>query len=278
VRALESNHIGAIVVQDAGRVVGVVTDRDLALRVIGFELDPEEALLHDVMTPDPATLSITDSEEQAIKLMRARHVRRVPIVEAGRAVGIVTLDDLILFGKVDLITAAQIIEVQLAEPATNKAAGMGYPTRPARGRARQVAAEREARHAAHAERTFHEFTAELQEDLGLDDPERALSAFEAVTSALVRRLTPGEAVDFASQLPSMLKEKLLDLPAGPDLGITRESIENDVARSLGLDRGSAADLVRQVGATLGHFVDERELEHVREQLPKAMKEILSHPE
>ena len=70
VRALESNHIGAIIVQDAGRVVGIVTDRDLALRVIGFDLDPKEALLHDVMTPEPATLSITDSEEQAIKWAR----------------------------------------------------------------------------------------------------------------------------------------------------------------------------------------------------------------
>jgi uncharacterized protein (DUF2267 family)/predicted transcriptional regulator len=278
VRALESNHIGAIVVQDAGRVVGIVTDRDLALRVIGFELDPKETPLHEVMTPEPTTLSISDSEQQAITLMRARHVRRLPVVEDGRAVGIITLDDLILSGEVDLIEAAEIVEVQLAEPAANKTAGISYPTRPARGRASQVAAEREARHAARAERTFHDFTADLQQDLGLDDPERALSAFEAVTSGLVRRLTPGQALDFASQLPSMLKEKLLDLPAGSDRGVTRESIENDVARRLGLDRDSAVALVRQVGATLGHFVDESEIEHVKEQLPKAMKEILSSPE
>ena len=114
VRALESNHIGAIVVQDAGHVVGIVTDRDLALRGIGFDLPAKETSLEEIMTPEPATLSITDSEEHAVSLMRARHVRRVPIVnDGGHAVGIVTLDDLILSGHVDLAAAAEIIRAQL---------------------------------------------------------------------------------------------------------------------------------------------------------------------
>jgi len=77
-RAMESNRIGAVVVQDSGRVVGIVTDRDLALRVIGYELNPTEARLRDVMTPNPATLTVHDSEEQALELMRARRVRRIP--------------------------------------------------------------------------------------------------------------------------------------------------------------------------------------------------------
>ena len=72
VRALESNHIGAIVVQDAGHVVGIVTDRDLALRGIGFDLPAKETSLEEIMTPEPATLAITDSEEHAVDLMRAR--------------------------------------------------------------------------------------------------------------------------------------------------------------------------------------------------------------
>jgi len=278
VRALESNHIGAIIVQDADRVVGIVTDRDLALRVIGFDLDAKETQLHDEMTPEPATLSIGDSEEQAIKLMRARHVRRIPITDGTRAVGIVTLDDLILTGTVDLVTASEIVEVQLAEPAASKPAGVPHPTRPAIGRGGQVAAAREARHAAHAEQTLHEFTAALQAELGLDDPDRALLAFKTVTSGLVRRLTAGEAQDFASQLPSMLKEELLDLPAGPDLAVTRQSIEGDIARFLGLDPDRAVALVRQVGATLGRFIDGSELKHVKQQLPKPLKEILPDPE
>jgi len=129
VRAMESNHIGAVIVQESGRVVGIVSDRDLALRVIGSDLDPRAALLHDVMTPDPATLSITDSEELAARLMRIHHVRRVPISNGGVAVGIVTLDDLILSGQIDLATLAEIVKVQLAEPAASKPAGFIHPTR-----------------------------------------------------------------------------------------------------------------------------------------------------
>ncbi len=128
-RAMGNNHIGAIVVQESGRIVGIVTDRDLALRVIGFDLDPKEVLLHDVMTPEPVTLSIADSEEQAAMLMRASHARRIPILNGGAAAGIVTLDDLILSGSIDLVTAAEIVEVQLAEPAASKPAGVTHPTR-----------------------------------------------------------------------------------------------------------------------------------------------------
>jgi CBS domain-containing protein len=71
VRALQDNHIGAIIVYDAGRVVGIVTDRDLLLRVLGLDLDPVKTHLGDIMTREPATLSIEDSEQQAIELMRA---------------------------------------------------------------------------------------------------------------------------------------------------------------------------------------------------------------
>lgn len=128
-RALENNHVGAIAVQEEGRLVGLLTDRDLALRVIGLELDPKKTPLHDIMSPEPVTLGPDDSEQQAISLMRARHVRRIPIVEDGRIVGIVTLDDLLLAGSVDRATAAEIVEAQLAEPSELKPPGVPYPLR-----------------------------------------------------------------------------------------------------------------------------------------------------
>lgn len=109
--------------------MGLLTDRDLALRVIGLELDPKQTLLHDIMSPEPVTLSPEDTEQQAVMLMRARHVRRIPIVEDGRIVGIVTLDDLLLAGSVDRATAAEIIEAQLAEPSELKPPGVPHPVR-----------------------------------------------------------------------------------------------------------------------------------------------------
>jgi hypothetical protein len=99
-RALEDNHIGAVLVQDGGRVLGIVTDRDLALRVTGSGADPGQTPIADVMTPDPVTLSAEDSEDRALDLMRKEHVRRIPIRDGDGVgvAGIVTLDDLILSG------------------------------------------------------------------------------------------------------------------------------------------------------------------------------------
>ena len=113
----------------------------------------------------------------------------------------------------------------------------------------------------------------MQRDLALGEPDRALLAFEVVTSLLVRRIAPEEAQDFAAQLPSALRDKLLDLPAGPDVDITLESIETELAKRLDLDRGNAASLVRQVAGCLSVYVDAHEVRHLVQQLPGEMKGI-----
>ena len=101
-RAIEKNNIGAVIVQDDKRVVGLVTDRDLTVRVLGQGLDPRATTLVDVMTSPVTTLSPADSQADAIRLMQERNVRRTPPVEAERIVGIVTLDDLLLDEAVPL--------------------------------------------------------------------------------------------------------------------------------------------------------------------------------
>jgi uncharacterized protein (DUF2267 family)/predicted transcriptional regulator len=271
-RALTNSHVGAVLIQAQDRLVGIVTDRDLAVRVIAAELEPRKTPLSDIMSEGLVTLSIDDTEERAIRLMRARHVRRLPILDSGQLAGMITLDDLLMAGVIDLESAGKIIEVQLNEPAPAKPAGVPHPTRTAPVRANQPP-ESSARHQAVAEQTLAHFKARLQEDLGLSDPERALLAFEVMASLLIRRVTPGEAKDFASQLPSVLREKLLDLPAGPDVDITLESIEAEMAQRLELDRRSAATLVRQVADCLSDVMDVHEVRHLVQQLPREMKSI-----
>ncbi|MEO8181672.1 MAG: CBS domain-containing protein, partial [Deltaproteobacteria bacterium] len=123
VRAMESNHIGLVVVADHGRVTGVLTDRDVALRVVSFQLDPTQTALRDVMTEQPATLPIEASEQQALELMRDRHVRRIPLLENDTVVGLVTVDDLLLSQTADLELLREVVRAQLAEPAAFKAKG-----------------------------------------------------------------------------------------------------------------------------------------------------------
>jgi uncharacterized protein (DUF2267 family)/predicted transcriptional regulator len=271
IRALSANHVGAVIVQDKGRVVGIVTDRDLACRTIGADLDPRRTRLHDVMTSDPATISINETEEQAALLMRARHVRRIPIVSGERAAGIVTLDDLLITGAVDMDTAAQIVESQLAEPSASKPPGV---THPIRIRDVRVGNGTSAEHGeARARQTLQVFQSRLRKGLGILDPQRALMAFEVVAAGLVRRITPGEAKDFAAQLPRSIQDRLLDLPAGPDLSVTSETIVGEMAEKLEIGQSEALRLVRLVAAHLAEFVTVEEVADIIEQLPAEMKSL-----
>jgi uncharacterized protein (DUF2267 family)/predicted transcriptional regulator len=272
-RALASSHVGAVLIQEQGRLVGIVTDRDLAVRVVATELEPRSAPLRDIMSEGLVTVSIDDTEDKAVSLMRARHVRRIPILDNGQLAGMVTLDDLLMAGAVDPEAAGQIVEVQLNEPAPAKVAGVPHPT-PSKIRVGNTP-EPSARHLATARQTLARFKTRLREVLGLDDADRALLAFEVVTSLLVRRVTPTEAQHFAAQLPSALREKVLDLPAGPNADITLESIETEMAERLHLDRPSAASLVRQVAESLSDVVDVHEVRHLVQQLPRDMKSIFS---
>jgi uncharacterized protein (DUF2267 family) len=265
---LEANHIGAVVVQDAGRVRGIVTDRDVALRVIGFELPAKETKLRDIMTPEPTTVSIQDSEEQVIAAMRAKHIRRVPIVEGERVKGIVSLDELLVTGAIDPTA-----------PSRHKRAGATHPVASLRSRAAGRPMTGKAwRHWARSEQTLRDFSGRLQRILGWSDADQAIVAFELVASSIARRVTPQEAQDFAAQLPSVIREWLLDLTTEPDFTITRASIEKAMAVQLNLEQAAAAEVVRRIGQSLGEFVTEGELRHVVSQLPTEMKELLLPPE
>ena len=90
--------VGALVVVDAAAApIGIVTDRDLMVRVIAAERDPHTTLVRETMTPQPKTvLELTDIES-VVALMQDGAFRRVPVVnDLGHLVGIITLDDILL--------------------------------------------------------------------------------------------------------------------------------------------------------------------------------------
>jgi CBS domain-containing protein len=93
-RAMRDQHVGCVLVTRGGHPLGLVTDRDLVVRSLAEGRDPS-ARLRECVTYDPFTLSEKDGVDQAVSLMRDHGVRRVPIVDdQGRAVGVVTADDL----------------------------------------------------------------------------------------------------------------------------------------------------------------------------------------
>ena len=94
-RLLKRENIGCLpVCDDKGRVEGIVTDRDIALRCVAAGIDPSRTTVKDVMTAGVFTLSPKDSVDTAAETMRKAQVRRIPVTDKGRLCGIVSLGDL----------------------------------------------------------------------------------------------------------------------------------------------------------------------------------------
>jgi CBS domain-containing protein len=99
---MRAKEIGDVIVVDAEKkVVGIVTDRDLAVRVIAEHRDPEVTKVEEVMTPDPVTIDALADVEEAERLMRERLVHRLPVVgRDGEPLGLLSLEDLAASGYV----------------------------------------------------------------------------------------------------------------------------------------------------------------------------------
>lgn len=91
---MEENDVGSLIIEDDDRPVGIVTDRDLTLRVLATDRDPGTVTASEVMTENPFCIREDESIYELTELMSDRGVRRVPVVDdEGLLVGVVTLDD-----------------------------------------------------------------------------------------------------------------------------------------------------------------------------------------
>jgi CBS domain-containing protein len=96
-RCMRRENVGSIVIEDEGTPVGIVTDRDLALRLVADELDAGRITVGRVMSPFPAFSSPHRDLRAAIDVMLEMGVRRLPAVDAkGRLLGILSLDDVLI--------------------------------------------------------------------------------------------------------------------------------------------------------------------------------------
>lgn len=94
-RIMKAKDIGDVLVEDAkGQLSGIITDRDLAIRATAEGADPTTTKVSSVYTKNITTLAPTDSVQDAMRQMRAHDVRRLPVVEGGKAIGIVSLGDI----------------------------------------------------------------------------------------------------------------------------------------------------------------------------------------
>lgn len=98
---MENENVGCVVVTENGQPTGIVTDRDITLRVVAKEKGPSELTAGDVMTKDLFTASVDDEISDVIQSLGEAGVRRLPIVDGGEIAGIITLDDIVVMLAVE---------------------------------------------------------------------------------------------------------------------------------------------------------------------------------
>ena len=92
---MRDRNIGDVIVtKDDGTICGMVTDRDIAVRAVANEQDPRSTPLAEICSRDVVSIGPNDDVEEAVRLMRERAVRRLPVTDGGKPVGIVSIGDL----------------------------------------------------------------------------------------------------------------------------------------------------------------------------------------
>lgn len=97
-KVMAQEDVGSIPTVEGDRLVGVVTDRDIVIRVVAEGREPQSVTVGDVASRDLVTVSPDDDLDRALELMAENQVRRLPVVEGDKLVGIVAQRDVALQG------------------------------------------------------------------------------------------------------------------------------------------------------------------------------------
>ena len=111
-RMLFRHNIGAVpVCSDDGRLRGIVTDRDIVLRCVAAENDPETTPVREIMSRSVITVSPGDDVREAARQMASAQVRRLPVVMDGRLVGMLSLGDMARTHSFDMEASKALSEI-----------------------------------------------------------------------------------------------------------------------------------------------------------------------
>ena len=111
-RLLSRHDIGSLpVCSEDGRLRGIVTDRDIILRCVAAEEDPSQTPVREIMSRHCITVSPGDDAREATRLMAAEQIRRLPVVEGDRVVGMVSLGDLARTHRFDMEASKALSEI-----------------------------------------------------------------------------------------------------------------------------------------------------------------------
>ncbi|MFD0273547.1 CBS domain-containing protein [Kitasatospora sp. NPDC127111] len=111
-RRMRDADIGDVLVMDDGRMCGMITDRDLVVRALAEGLDPDWTPVGDICSTELISVGPDDDVGHAVDLMRHHALRRLPVMDDGRPVGVVSLGDLAM----DRDPRSALADISSAEP------------------------------------------------------------------------------------------------------------------------------------------------------------------
>jgi CBS domain-containing protein len=112
-RMMRDENVGSLPVVDSDRLIGMITDRDLSVRVVAEGRDPSEVSVQEIASRNPVTAEATSDLNEALQLMARHQVRRLPVTEEGRLVGIIAQAD--VAGEIGDKQTGRLVEA-ISEP------------------------------------------------------------------------------------------------------------------------------------------------------------------
>jgi len=115
-QTMRTQHVGSVIVVEEHRPVGILTDRDIVTKVVAAGRDPKSVTVKEVMATNPSLININYDPLDVTKIMRARGLRRLPVVDEHRhLLGIVTMDDVLgLLGQ-EIANLAEAVHLEVAK-------------------------------------------------------------------------------------------------------------------------------------------------------------------
>ena len=111
-RFMRDSDVGPVLVAEGGSLTGIVTDRDIVVRAIADGRDPSSTKVSDVVSGSVTTVTPDQDASEAARIMREQDVRRLPVVQDGRPVGIVAIGDL----AVELDDESALADISASSP------------------------------------------------------------------------------------------------------------------------------------------------------------------
>jgi CBS domain-containing protein len=95
IETMADRRIGALLVIDAGRLAGIVSERDYARKVVLNGKSSKDTFVREIMTPSPVTIRLDTTVDEAMRIMTGRRIRHLPVVDGERVVGVLSIGDVV---------------------------------------------------------------------------------------------------------------------------------------------------------------------------------------